>query len=208
MGVELLKKHNKHSRAFRIGVMGSASGTIPRKSFSLAFRVGQEIARQGCIFINGATTGLPWESAKGAKEQGGVTIGISPARDEYEHVEHYQKPIEYYDFIFYTNLGYAGRNHLNIFNSDGLIFISGGIGTLNEFSLAYDESKVVGILESSGGISGRIRGIDKVFTHKTKARLIYDSDPEKLVQRVCRTLRKVDLSECYINTEHVKELYH
>ena len=167
-----------------------------RGPFSLAYRVGEEIGRLGCIFVNGATDGLPWESAKGAKAEGGLTVGISPARDEFEHVEKYKKPLEEYDFIVYTNLGFAGRNHLNIHNSDGLIFIAGGIGTLNEFSLAYDESKVIGILESSGGMCSRIKGIDKVFTHKTKACLIYDDDPEKLVQRVYRQLKKTDLKAC------------
>lgn len=196
------------SRQFRIGVMGSASGRIPKRAYALAYRVGQEIARQKCIFVNGGTGGVPWEAAKGAKAAGGTTIGISPARDEFEHTDRYGKPMEFYDFIFYTNLGFAGRNHLNIFNSDGLIFLSGGAGTLNEFSLAYDENKVIGLLESSGGFSKNIRSLLRSLVHRTTAQIIHDTDPERLVRRVYRALQKRDLKANSSYYYHPEEHYH
>ena len=54
-----------------------------------AIEIGREIARQGFVLVTGATTGMPYWSAKGAKEAGGTVIGFSPAASKASH----QKPI-------------------------------------------------------------------------------------------------------------------
>ena len=107
------------------------------------------IAEKGCTLITGATFGLPNEAIKGAHSQGGFTVGISPAYSEEEHMTKYKMPLDD-DVIIYTGLGFEGRNLINVRTCDAAIFIKGSIGTLNEFTIAVKEEKLIGIIESSG----------------------------------------------------------
>ena len=104
--------------------------------------------------------GIPHEAAEGAKSQGGIVIGISPATNIKEHINKYNSPTECYDVIIYTGNGLMGREIESIRNCDVVIFAGGRSGTLGEFAIAYDEGKIIGILEGTGGISQYIREIN------------------------------------------------
>ena len=174
-------------RKIKIGVMGSASGpTIRDKNASdKAFKLGEEIARQGCILINGACPGLPDDAAAGAKSQDGFVFGVSPAFSEKEHLEVYGSPLDHVDMILYSGMGFMERDIVNIRSADAIVVVGGGIGTLNEFTVAYEEQKPVGILTGTGGIADHIPEIMD-FAHRTASaeRIIYDDDPAKLVRRL------------------------
>ena len=58
----------------------------------------------------GATTGFPMWAAMGTKEAGGISVGVSPANSEKEHIETYNLPVEYMDLLLYTGFGYPGRD--------------------------------------------------------------------------------------------------
>ena len=77
-----------------------------------AKELGREIIKHNGILVNGATTGFPLWAAMGAKEEGGIVIGVSPASTEKEHIRGYKLPVEYTDMIIYTGFGYSGRNLL------------------------------------------------------------------------------------------------
>lgn len=155
----------------------------------LAKELGREIAEQGAILVTGATTGLPLWSAMGAKEGGGISLGLSPAATEREHVEGYGLPLEYMDLIIYTGFGYSGRNLLLTRSSDAVIIGCGRIGTINEFTIAFEDGKPVGILEGEWATDEVIREIiDK--GHRTNAKVIYDSDPKNLVRRILELIEK------------------
>ncbi len=68
----------------------------------------------------GATTGFPFWSSIGAKEEGGISIGLSPATTEREHLEVYRLPVDYLDVIIYTGFGYSGRNLLLTRSADAI----------------------------------------------------------------------------------------
>jgi uncharacterized protein (TIGR00725 family) len=173
-----------------IGVFGS-SFTEDNELKKKAFIVGQEIARNNCFLLTGATTGLPYEAAKGAKSEKGFVLGISPASSSKEHQKIYQKPLKNHDLIIYTGAGFQGRNLINIKSVDSAIFINGGIGTLNEFTIAYKEDKIIGILEKSGGISEKINEIVDSLYLKTDSIIIYEQDPKKLVEKIIDEMRKL-----------------
>ncbi|MBI4175917.1 MAG: LOG family protein [Candidatus Aenigmarchaeota archaeon] len=171
----------------KIGIMGSANerrtgGVISSKAKRLAYELGKEIARHNCILINGACSGIPEESAKGAKENDGFVIGVSPAKDMEEHARRYKFPVRHYDVIIYTGFGFKGRNVVNVSNCDAVIIVAGRVGTLNEFTIAYDEGKVIGVMQGSGGIADFVRRIIQVANKRTGARVFYDSDPHRLVK--------------------------
>ncbi|MCK4818959.1 LOG family protein, partial [bacterium] len=158
----------------RIGIMGSAQGpTIEnQENIRKSIELGHYIAKADCILVNGACPGLPDEAAFGAHKAGGLVMGVSPAFSEKEHIEHYKSPKEYYDIILYTGMGLMERDIINIRSNDAIILLGGGVGTLNEFTVAYDEGKVIGVLEGSGGVSNHIEDILKICNRPMSEKIV------------------------------------
>ena len=178
---------NSANRRSCVGVMGSSSdGALANDERGLALvagRLGQVIAERGCVLVTGATTGLPDIVSQAARSRGGLTIGISPAPSSNEHVSEYSLPYDGVDVMVYTGFGLKGRNVINIRTSDIVVICGGGIGTLNEFTIAYDEGKVIGVLEGTGGVADRIKQIVSLSSKDTGSELVFESDPEVLVDR-------------------------
>jgi hypothetical protein len=175
-----------HEHRIKIGVMGSASGpqTENAEARRIAKDLGREIAKRGHIFINGACPGLPNDALEGAKEAGGLTIGISPAFSEYEHIHEYLSPHDH-DMIIYTGMGFMERDIINIRSADAVIIIGGGIGTLNEFTIAYDEGRPIGVVTNTGGVSNSIPHIvEGLCKRKIPPNLVMDDDPAKLLDKL------------------------
>ncbi|MEK6408744.1 MAG: hypothetical protein AABN34_17615 [Acidobacteriota bacterium] len=178
----------------KVGVMGSAGkGANEADSTlltSLAERLGQVIAERGCVLVTGATTGFPDIVSRSARRHGGVSIGISPASSRVEHVSQYALPDDGVDLIVYTGFGLKGRNVVNVRTSDVVIIFGGGIGTLNEFTIAYDEEKLVGVLEGTGGVADRIKEIIALSNKQSRWELVFESSPEALIDNCLRVLRR------------------
>ncbi|OGZ41957.1 MAG: hypothetical protein A3C80_02295 [Candidatus Ryanbacteria bacterium RIFCSPHIGHO2_02_FULL_45_43] len=171
---------------YQICVSGAAeTGHCNKKALDQAKRVGREIALRGAILLNGATTGFPYWAAIGAKDAGGFTVGISPAETEKEHVEKYKLPIDYLDAIIYSGYGYSGRNMLLTRASDAVIIGCGRIGTLNEFTVAFENGKPIGVLLDSGGTTSMIKDILKAsHREKDNPKVVFESDPKKLLDQL------------------------
>jgi uncharacterized protein (TIGR00725 family) len=167
-----------------VGLMGSAGGELAEGVRQKVRCLGNCIARRGYVLITGAGPGLPHEAVKGAKEEKGTVVGISPALNFREHVKKYKCPTRFYDAIIYTGSGLMGREIENIRTCDVVIFAGGRSGTLGEFAIAYDEGKIIGVLEGSGGITARIKEIVGMVKKETGARICYDDDPESLIDQL------------------------
>ncbi|MEW6208287.1 MAG: hypothetical protein AB1631_07960 [Acidobacteriota bacterium] len=174
-----------------IGVMGAASDALGVRTLarlaSMAEKLGAAIAARGCVLMTGATTGLTDMVARAARTRGALTIGISPAANEREHVEKYNLPLTA-EVIVYTGFGLKGRNVVNIRSSDVVIIFGGGMGTLNEFTIAYDEGKIIGVLHGSGGVADHIAEIIDFARKPTRAKVIYNEDPDQLIDHCLRAL--------------------
>ncbi|MSQ33066.1 MAG: hypothetical protein EXR60_01385 [Dehalococcoidia bacterium] len=167
-----------------VGVMGSAGGRLDPEVLARVYRLGQEVARRGHVLITGACPGIPHEAVKGAKSEGGFVVGVSPALNFKEHVVKYTSPTRGYDVMIYTGSGLMGREIENIRSSDVVVFAGGRTGTLGEFAIAYDEGKVIGVLEGSGGVTGHIREIVALVPKKTGATIVSDADPVRLLDKL------------------------
>jgi uncharacterized protein (TIGR00725 family) len=179
-----------HTNKITIGVMGSAVDKGSEHITDKVKEVGREIARHGCVLVTGACAGLPLDAAEGAKEAGGFVIGMSPAVDWEEHKTKFKYPYEHMDVIIYTGFGVKGRNVLNIRSSDAVVFVGGRVGTLNEFTIAYDSDKIIGILTGTGGISAHIKGIITACEKKSKSKIIYEKEPKRMVERLLKYIEK------------------
>ena len=147
--------------------MGSATGRLSNSHKKIAYELGRAIAQNDCIAVTGACPGLPLEAAKGAHEAGGLVVGISPGLSEWEHVAMYHSPLQYHDVLIFTGSGLMGREVVNIRTSDIVVIIGGRSGTLGEFSIAYDEGKLIGVLQGTGGITSEIGNIIKIIKKRT-----------------------------------------
>jgi uncharacterized protein (TIGR00725 family) len=167
-----------------VGVMGSAGGDLSRQTLDKAFRMGEEIARRGCVLITGACPGLPHQAVLGARKVGGTVVGISPALNFEEHAMKYASPYHGYDAIIYTGSGLMGREIENIRSCDMVVFMGGRSGTLGEFAIAYDEAKVIGVLKGTGGITDKIETIISFIQKNTGAQVVYSEDPKELLEKL------------------------
>lgn len=192
----------------QIGVMGSAGGPITDVELDLARRLGRRIAKSGCTIVTGACPGLPHAAVLGAHDEGGVSLGVSPALSREEHVQVYASPLEPYTSIVFTGSGLMGRETHNIHSSDFVLFVGGRSGTLGEFCIAYDEGKLIGILTGSGGISNEFARIAQMVRKDTGSVLIEDGDPDRLVQRCLETYRSSSMpsSLAFDRTPIVQEI--
>ena len=167
-----------------VGVMGSAGGKLSQEVLETCYRLGQEIGRRGYVLVTGACPGLPHEAVKGSKSTNGFVVGISPALNFREHVMEYHSPSRGYDIIIYTGSGLMGREIENIRTCDVVVFAGRRSGTLGEFTIAYDESKVIGVLDGTGGITEHLDQIIKMVNKDTGSVIVHDKDPIYLLDKL------------------------
>lgn len=134
-----------------IGVIGNAARPnveLPASLLEAATEIGSCIAEAGAVLITGGTGGVMEAASKGASQSGGLSIGFLPQAD-LSHAN------PYLDVALPTGMG-TMRNILTARCCDALIMVGGGIGTLNELTIAYDVGTPVVVLRGSGGWSDRI----------------------------------------------------
>lgn len=120
------------ARAPIIGVMGG--NEVQPKTYEHARELGRHIARLGAIVLSGARGGVMVAAATGAKEAGGLTIGVHPAAQGQD--------LAPFDCLLYTGLGEA-RNVVNVRLSDIVVALDGEAGTLSEIALALKVGRPV-----------------------------------------------------------------
>ncbi|MFZ2205574.1 MAG: hypothetical protein WAV23_03210 [Minisyncoccia bacterium] len=197
MDVLSLNPYTKHGhRQLKLCVSGAAeTGHCGPNALTKAKELGAEIARQGGILVSGATTGFPLWSAMGAKEAGGISIGLSPAATEREHTEVYKLPVDYMDILIYTGFGYPMRDILLTRSTDAVFIGCGRIGTIHEFTVAFEDGKPIGILEDEGWEMGEEIKMILEKGHRPNAKIIFDTDPKRLVEKVIEMIMKDKVGE-------------
>jgi uncharacterized protein (TIGR00725 family) len=164
----------------RIGVMGSAETNEALRSKAIA--LGQALAKQPVVLMTGATTGVIYLVGKTAHEAGLFHIGVSPGANLNEHLETYKLPADACDALIFTGFGLKGRNVVLVRSCDVVLFIAGATGTLNELTIAHDESKIIGCLTGSGGVADEANHLLAHFSQKPDLKIFQNDDPEKLIE--------------------------
>lgn len=125
-----------------------------------AEEVGRLIARKGACLVCGGLTGVMEAASRGAKSEGGITVGILPQNDS-------KQANPYIDIPLATGLG-IGRNVIIARTADALIAVGGEYGTLSEIAFALQMGKpVVGVKtwNIKGVISAQnaLEAVDRIF---------------------------------------------
>ncbi|MCH8296608.1 MAG: TIGR00725 family protein [Chloroflexi bacterium] len=120
-----------------ISVIGS-SNPATREHVELAEEVGRELARRDIMVVCGGLSGIMEAVCRGAKAEGGTTIGILPGRAAAE-------ANSYVDIPIVTSMGYS-RNVIVVHTGEAVIAVGGAFGTLSEIGHALaDGIPVVGL---------------------------------------------------------------
>jgi len=188
-GVKAIKGLTEEPK-YKICVSGAAeTGHCEKDAYKKAMEIGAEIARRDLVLITGATTGMPYWAAKGAKESGGMVIGFSPASSKVEHETKYKLPTDYHDIIVYTGFDYSGRDLFLTRASDATVTLCGRIGTLHEFTINFEGNKPIGVLEGTGGTTDMIRDIlDRA--KRGPGKVVFDTNPKKLLDTLIQMVEK------------------
>ncbi len=129
-------------KKIQIGVIGHNQDSLPLKISDLAYEVGREIAKKNAVLICGGLGGVMEYACKGAKDNGGLTVGIVPQDD-------YSKANKFCDIVICTGIGYS-RDFIVSYSSDAIISVGGGVGTLIELCVGYMAKKLMVSIEDSG----------------------------------------------------------
>jgi uncharacterized protein (TIGR00725 family) len=177
----------------KIGVMGSAGNSAETNKNEVLAEKGHALARaiaaRHLLLLTGATTGIVYVVGKAAHEAGIFHVGISPAANSGEHVEKYELPLDACDLIVYTGFGLKGRNVVLVRTCDIVLFIAGSMGSLNEFTIANDEGKVIGCLTGTGGVADEADYLLAKFSKETGACVFQQEDPAKLLDACLAELK-------------------
>ena len=155
-----------------IGVMGG--GTASPNDLEIAYQLGGLIAQNGWVLLNGGRrAGIMEASAKGAKSQGGLTVGILPDESR-------RGTSSFIDIPVLTGMGNA-RNCINVLSSDVVVACPGGAGTLSEIALALKVRRPVILLNFNAG---------NAFDSYTEQGLLHHATtPEEVVELIKKLLK-------------------
>ena len=113
--------------------------------------MGRGLAARGAVVVCGGLGGVMEAACRGAREAGGLTVGILPGTDR-------AAANAFVEVAIPSGLGEA-RNALVVRAADGLIAVGGGYGTLSEIAFALKAGKrVVGL--DSWDIEGVVAATD------------------------------------------------
>ncbi len=136
--------------------------------------LGGLIAKEGWILLNGGrASGIMEASARGAKENGGLTLGNFPGNNP-------KWASEYIDIPILTGIGFA-RNYINVLTSEVVVALPGKTGTISEIALALNIGKKVISLNFNLGPLFKKYEEDKQLT--------YAKQPDEVIDLIKRILK-------------------
>jgi uncharacterized protein (TIGR00725 family) len=161
-------------RKLQIAVIGYNNDRCTDEARRIAYEIGKEIACAGAILMCGGLGGVMESACKGAKENGGTTVGIIP-QEEFSYAN------EFCDIVICTGIGHA-RDFVVGSSADGIIAIGGGVGTLIEMGVGYMTYKTIVAIAGSGGVADMYGG--KYLDERNRVPIIVAKDAKAAVQAI------------------------
>jgi len=152
-------------------VVGNNENGCTPEIEKIAYAVGVEVAKSDSVLITGGLGGVMKAASHGARDAGGLTVGIIPQDDP-------SFANEYCDVVIPSGLGLA-RDFLNALSADGVIIVGGGSGTLSETCAAYMNKKPIASLKNSGGIASKYA--DQYLDHRQSVKIVGVDTPKEAV---------------------------
>ena len=149
-------------RQFLVSIIGGHDCDKP--TYELAEEIGRTVAREGGVVVCGGLTGTMEAACKGAKSEGGLTVGIIPGEDK-------EDANPFVDVVIPTGMGYS-RNALVAGTGDIIIALPGKYGTLTEIGFALNAKKPV-----YGFGTWDVPGVKKIDSPEDLKKILKESMP-------------------------------
>ena len=172
-GVASRTAQSNYKRLIQVLVIGSDGDHCPQSTYDAAKEVGAQIAARNAITVTGGLGGVMEAACRGAKEKGGMVVGIIPNEDM-----SYANP--YCDIVIPTGIGFA-RNFITAYSADVAIVVGGGAGTYIEACVAYQKGKPIVALTGTGGTADKIA--DTFLDDRKTVKVISASSPKDAVEQ-------------------------
>lgn len=164
----------------QILVIGFSEDHCTKHAYEAAREVGREIARQKAVLVTGGLGGVMEAASRGARENGGLAVGIIPQEDKvYAN--------GYCNVVVCTGMGYM-RDFITAYTGDAVIIIGGGAGTEIEALVAYFKQKPIVALAGTGGVADKLAGT--YLDDRQLVRVMAEKDPQKAVKTALSLLEK------------------
>lgn len=196
------------TRKYKIGVYGS-NITESEEAVQFAQTLGKELAQNNVVVITGACSGMPYAVASAAKQKGADVWGFSPEVGEEEQKRAY--PLD--DITVYTKLFYVPQQHDRLFfldenlspsqdwsarlkyrnvistiHADAGIIISGGWGSMNEFTNLLYDGKPIGVFTGTGGLADELPHWFLKLRKKSESTIYFSNNPSEIVSFLLKEL--------------------
>jgi hypothetical protein len=160
------------SKRHQILIIGHDKHGFEPEHEKIAYEVGAEVAKSGSVLITGGLEGVMKAACHGAKDAGGITVGIIPQEDP-------SFANEYCDIVIPSGMGLT-RDFLNALSADGIIIIGGGSGTLAEVCAGYMHKKPMVAIKNTGGVADQYA--DKYVDKRNQIKIIGVNTPKEAVK--------------------------
>jgi len=161
-------------RKTQISVIGYNEDRCTPIAKTIAYDVGKEIALSKSVLVCGGLGGVMESACKGAKNVGGLTVGILP-QDDFSYAN------KFCDIVIPTGIGFS-RDFIVASSCDGIIIVGGGVGTLTELTVGYMLKKKMVAITGSGGIAEKYGG--KFLDERKRIRIYKTQSPKEAVNKI------------------------
>jgi uncharacterized protein (TIGR00725 family) len=150
-----------------------------RETCLIAEKIGLMVAKHGITVVTGGRGGVMEAACRGARNAGGITIGILPT----EKVSDANK---WCSIVIPTGMGHA-RNVLTVLGGDFIIALGDAAGTLSEICFAWIYNKPILTLKGYAGWLNKFDG-DKLDHRRSEPIVVCENIDhlEKEVLSICR----------------------
>jgi uncharacterized protein (TIGR00725 family) len=172
-GVTSRTAQSTYKRLVQVLVIGSDGDHCSETTYNAAREVGAQVASRSAILVTGGLGGVMEASCRGAKEKGGMVVGIIPHEDmSYANA--------FCDIIIPTGIGFA-RNFITAYSADTCIVVGGGAGTYIEACVAYQKGKPIVALTGTGGTADKIA--DTFLDDRKTVKVMAAASPREAVDK-------------------------
>lgn len=172
-GVASRTAQSNYKRLVQVLVIGSDGDHCTETTYNAAREVGAQVAAKNAILVTGGLGGVMEASCRGAKEKGGMVVGIIPHEDmSYANA--------FCDIIIPTGIGFA-RNFITAYSADTCIVVGGGAGTYIEACVAYQKGKPIVALTGTGGTADKIA--DTFLDDRNTVKVMSAASPKEAVEK-------------------------
>src|ERR1051326_6644957 len=195
---------------YKLGIYGS-NIRESEKAVAIARQLGKVLAQNNVIVVTGGCSGMPYAVAHAARQEGAEVWGFTPEHDEAEQRRAYpHDDINIYTRLLYVPARYNEhfllerelpaqedyaarlkyRNVISTLHVDAGIIISGGWGTLNEFTNLIYDGKPIGVLTGTGELADELPTWFPRLRKKSESQVLFSQKADELVELVLRALSR------------------